>query len=309
MSDTRDIPLVNTAVPAVARVYDCLLGGKDNFEADRQVAERIMVVLPSAPVVVRAQRAFLARAVHYLVTEAGIRQFLDIGTGMPAAVNTHEMAQRAAPESRVVYVDNDPVVLSHARARLTSAPRGATGYLEADLRDVGKIMHEAASVLDLRKPVAVLLLGVLACCPDSDDPAAIVARLMGAVPPGSYLAVAHPASDVAESMQAAIGEYNQLAARPLTARSHGQVLAFFKGLDLIDPGLVQLHRWRPGAGELGGRLALPNYGGVARTRNAAGWLAAGRRPERRSSHGRSGSCRRQRRGGMARWWSFTRGRG
>ena len=255
----------DSGVPHIARVYDYWLGGKDNFAVDRAAAEQVVATMPDVLISVRAQRAFLGRVVHYLVAEAGIRQFLDIGTGLPAASNTHEVAQRAAPESRVVYVDNDPIVLLHAQALLASSPHGATAYLEADLRDTGKILAEAAGILDFGQPVAVILLGVLHCIPDQDDPAAIVARLMAAVPPGSYLAIAHPASDVAtEQMARSMGEYNKQAAAPVTARSHAEVGHFFAGLDLLEPGVVQLHRWRPGTADVGQGRELANYGGVGR---------------------------------------------
>jgi O-methyltransferase involved in polyketide biosynthesis len=258
------VPL-DTSVPHIARVYDYWLGGKDNFAADRAVAEQVIATMPDVLVSVRAQRAFLGRAVHYLVAEAGIRQFLDIGTGLPAAGNTHEVAQRAAPESRVFYVDNDPIVLLHARALLASSPQGATAYIDADLRDTGKILAEAAGVLDFSRPVAVMLLGVLHCIPDEEDPAAIVARLMAAVPAGSYLTIAHPASDVAtEQMTRSVGEYNKQAVAPVTARSYAEVCRFFAGLDLVEPGVVQLHRWRPGTAEVGQDRELANYGGVGR---------------------------------------------
>jgi hypothetical protein len=255
----------DTSVPHIARVYDYWLGGKDNFAAVRAPPEQVIATMPDVLVSVRAQRAFLGRAVHYLVAEAGMRQFLDIGTGLPAASNTHEVAQRAAPESRVVYVDNDPIVLQHARALLASSPHGATAYLEADLRDTGKVLDEAVGVLDFGRPVAVMLLGVLHCIPDQDDPAAIVARLMDAVPPGSYLAIAHPASDVAtEQMARSMGDYNRQGAAPVTARSYAEVCRFFAGLDLVEPGVVQLHRWRPGTAEVGQGRELANYGGVGR---------------------------------------------
>ncbi len=204
---------------------------------------------------------------HYLVTETGIRQFLDIGTGLPSANNTHEVAQRVAPESRVVYVDNDPIVLLHARALLTSRPEGATAYIDGDLRDTDKILAEAAGVLDLDWPVAIMLLGVLHCIPDEDDPVALVTRLLAAVPSGSYLVIAHPASDInTEQMSQSMGRYNQQARAPVTARSHAQVSSFFAGADLIEPGVVQLHRWRAGTGDPGTGRDLPNYGGVGRKR-------------------------------------------
>jgi hypothetical protein len=256
---------LDTSVPHIARVYDYWLGGKDNFAADRAAAEQVIATIPDVLVSVRAQRAFLGRAVHYLVAEAGIRQFLDIGTGLPSANNTHEVAQQVAPESRVVYVDNDPIVLLHARSLLTSRPEGVTAYLDADLRDTDKIVAEAAGVLDFGAPVAVLLLGVLHCIPDKDDPAAIVARLLAAVPSGSYLAIAHPASDVAtDQMARSMQDYNKQAAAPVTARSYAEVCRFFDGLDLLEPGVVQLHRWRAGTGDPGTGRELANYGGMGR---------------------------------------------
>ncbi len=255
----------DTSVPHIARVYDYWLGGKDNFAADRAAAEQVIATMPDVLVSVRAQRAFLGRAVHYLVAEAGIRQFLDIGTGLPAASNTHEVAQRAAPECRVVYVDNDPIVLLHARALLASSPEGATAYIDADLRDPGTILTEAARILDFGEPVAVMLLGVLHCIRDEEDPAAIVARLLAAVPPGSYLAIAHPASDVAtEQMTRSMRDYNKQSAAPVMARTHAEVCRFFDGLDLVEPGVVQLHRWRAGTGDPGSGRDLANYGGMGR---------------------------------------------
>src|SRR6266567_4852174 len=247
---------VDTSVPHIARVYDYWLGGKDNFAVDRAAAEQVMETFPDILVSVRAQRAFLGRAVHYLVAEAGIRQFLDIGTGLPSGNNTHEVAQRAAPQTRVVYVDNDPIVLLHARALLASRPEGATAYIDADLRDTETILAQAARVLDFGEPVAVMLLGVLHCVPDSGDPAAIVARLVDAVPSGSYLD--------ADQMAASMRKYNEHVTVPLTARSHDEVSAFFTGLDLVEPGVVQLHRWRAGTGDPGTGRELANYGGVGR---------------------------------------------
>jgi S-adenosyl methyltransferase len=260
----RGLPL-DTTVPHIARVYDYWLGGKDNFAADRAVAEQVVATFPDVLVIARAQRAFLGRAVHYLATDAGIRQFLDIGTGLPAANNTHEVAQRAAPTARVVYVDNDPIVLTHARALLASRPEGATAYIDADARDTDTILAEAGKLLDFSHPVAVMLLGVLHCIPDEDDPAAIVARLLDAVPPGSYMAIVHPASDVAtDKMEQALGDYNKQAGSALTARSHAEVSRFFDGLDLVEPGVVQIHRWRPGTDGLGQGRELAAYGGLGR---------------------------------------------
>ena len=256
---------IDTSVAHIARVYDFWLGGKDNYAADRAAAEEAITAYPTILASVRAQRAFLGRAVRYLTAEAGLRQFLDIGTGLPSADNTHEVAQRAAPESRVVYVDNDPIVLAHARALLTSRPEGATAYVDADVRDTGMILREAAAVLDFTEPVALLMFGLLHCIPDDDDPAGIVAQLLAAVPGGSYLAIAHPASDVhASQVRTAVARVNTLMAEKVTMRSQAQVSSFFAGLELVPPGVVQLHRWRPGPEGPVPDGELANYGGVAR---------------------------------------------
>jgi len=249
----------------MARVYDFWLGGKDNFAADRAVAEQVAAAYPDIRAAVRAQRAFLARAVRFLVAEAGIRQFLDIGTGLPSANNTHQVAQAAAPRSRVVYVDNDPIVLSHARALLTSSPEGATAYIDADLRATGTILKRAADVLDFRQPVAVMLLGIMQGIPDQDEPGAIIARLMDTVVPGSYLALTQIAGDVAVGeVEEGVQRYNERATVPVAARSHDEVCRFFAGLDLVEPGVVQVHRWRDGSADLGEDRDLAIYAGVAR---------------------------------------------
>ncbi len=253
----------DTNLPHIARVYDYWLGGKDNFAADRELAEKFMRADPSVTAGVRSNRAFLGRAVHYLVAEAGIRQFLDIGTGIPTANNTHEVAQRADPSARVVYVDNDPIVLTHARALLASDPAGVTGYVDADLRDTGAILAAAARTLDFAQPIAVMLIGVLHCIPDEDYPAEIVATLMRAVPPGSYLALSHPAADIhPEEMAAGAAMMNQAMTGSITFRRRAQVATFFDGLDLVEPGLVSTPQWRPGAGV--SPRPLPGWVGVAR---------------------------------------------
>ena len=224
-------PSLDASLPHMARVYDFWLDGKDNYAADRAVAEQVAAAYPDVRVAVRAQRAFLARAVHFLVTQAGIRQFLDIGTGLPSANNTHQVAQAAAPQSRVVYVDNDPIVLSHAQALLTSSPEGATAYIDADLRATGTILERAASVLDFGQPVAVMLLGILQGIPDQDEPGAIIARLMDAVLPGSYLAISQIASDVAtdevaEGVNGTTSRPLSRSRRALTPRSPGSSRAW-----------------------------------------------------------------------------------
>jgi hypothetical protein len=209
-------------------------------------------------------RAFLGRAVHYLAADAGIRQFLDIGTGLPSANNTHEVAQHAARDSRIVYVDNDPIVLSHARALLTSTSEGACAYIDADIRNAGRILKEAAGTLDLSRPVAVCLIMILQFIPDEDDPWEITRTLMDGVPSGSYLVVAHPANDVDMVVAPALRQLStRMGGIRALPRSYPEVMRFFEGLEMIEPGLVQLHRWRPGVGvDTGKNLAA--YGGVGR---------------------------------------------
>jgi hypothetical protein len=260
----QDAPaaLFDTSVPHIARVYNYWLGGKDHFAADRELAEKFIAADPKVIAGVRANRAFLGRAVHFLAAEAGMRQFLDIGTGIPTASNTHEVAQRAAPGSRVVYVDNDPIVLAHARALLTSDPPGATDYIDADLRNTGAILAQAARTLDFGRPVAVMLVGILQCIPDEDDPRRIVAALMDAVPPGSYLAVSHPAADVYAQARAGAALLNEGLSSPIIFRTRAAVARFFGGLELVEPGLVSISQWRSGAGADASPLA--NWAGVAR---------------------------------------------
>jgi hypothetical protein len=251
--------------PHQARIYDYWLGGKDNFAVDREAAERALAAYPGLRRGVRAQRAFLANAVDYLARTAGIRQFLDIGTGIPTASNTHEVAQAADPGARVVYVDNDPMVLTHARALLTGRTPGTTSYLDADLRDTAKILTEAAALLDFREPIGVLLIGILQLIPDADDPHAIVTRLMQAVPPGSWLAIFHPASDIlADQMSEVARQVSDRALTPTTLRTRAEIMRFFDGLELLEPGLVQVHRWRPGAQAPDMGDEIPGYAGLAR---------------------------------------------
>ncbi|HUK72215.1 MAG TPA: SAM-dependent methyltransferase [Streptosporangiaceae bacterium] len=256
-------PGFDTSVAHPARVYDYWLGGKDNFAADREAGDQVIAAQPAILVGVRANRAFLRRTVRHLAGEMGVRQFLDIGTGIPAANNTHEVAQSLAPESRVVYVDNDPVVLVHARALLNST-EGPTAYLDADLRDTGKILKAAARTLDLSRPVAVMLLMILHLIPDSDDPYGIVRRLMDETAAGSYLALSHPASDIdADAAARATQRYNALVSTAQTRRTYAQVCRFFDSLDLLEPGVVATNRWRPADG-VGSPGRAPNYAGVAR---------------------------------------------
>jgi S-adenosyl methyltransferase len=255
---------LDTSVPHIARVYDYWLGGKDNFAVDREAAEQVIDAYPGILRDVRAQRAFLANAVSYLAGVAGIRQFLDIGTGIPTASNTHEVAQDVEPGCRVVYVDNDPMVLAHARALLvgTTAP---TAYVDADLRDTGKVLAEAGRLLDFSEPVAVMLISVLHLIPDEDGPHAIVTRLMEAVPSGSWLALSHPARDVhSQQVSEAASRFNHLAPAKATLRTRAEILGFFDGLELLEPGLVQVHRWRPGLAAPGRNQEAAGYCGLAR---------------------------------------------
>jgi trans-aconitate methyltransferase len=263
--DVAAPPSIDTTVAHQARIYDYWLGGKDNFAVDREAAEQAIAAYPAILRGVRAQRAFLARAVRYLVEQAGVRQFLDIGTGIPTANNTHEVAQASAPDARIVYVDNDAMVLAHARALLTSSPQGATAYLDADLREPDEILARAADILDFRQPVAVMLIGILQLIPDADDPHAIVARLLEAVPPGSWLAVYHPASDIDQQRVAeAVRRVNARSAGTTTLRSHQEIAGFFDGLQMLEPGLVQVQRWQPGAVAPDDGEQIAAYAGLAR---------------------------------------------
>ncbi len=245
-------PRFDTGHAHSARVYNYWLGGKDNFAADREAAEQAIAANPGIVADVQANRAFLARVVRFLVSECGVRQFLDIGTGLPTASNTHEVAQAAAPDARVVYVDNDPIVLAHARALLTSTPEGATAYLDADLRDCQTILRAAAQTLDFGQPIALMLLIILHLIPDADDPYAIVATLLQALPPGSYLVLAHPASDIkAAKMADMTRRVNERMSGPqATMRDHAAIARFFAGLHLLEPGVVQPQQWRPDPGSL-----------------------------------------------------------
>lgn len=246
--DSQLNPTLDTSVAHTARVWNYWLNGKDNYAADRDVGEQILQFLPNMRTTARADRAFLGRAVRYLAGEAKIRQFLDVGTGLPTANNTHEVAQAVAPESRIVYVDNDPLVLVHARALLTSTPEGATDYIEADLHDPDTILEQAAGTLDFTRPVALTLLGVLNFVLDDDKAQAIVSLLLDAVPPGSYLAIAHASNEVSPAeAEAARQFWNENAKPPITFRSAQQITRFFDRTELLDPGVVSCSRWRPEA--------------------------------------------------------------
>jgi trans-aconitate methyltransferase len=257
-------PPFDTSVAHVARVYNYWLGGKDNFAADRAAGEQAIKAFPGIPLSARSNRAFLARTVRFLAGEADIRQFLDVGTGIPSANNTHEVAQSAAPASRVVYVDNDPIVLTHARALLASDPAGATDYIDADMRDPQQILAQAGRLLDFGRPVALMLMAVLQHLDEEDSPYQIVQTLMDALPPGSYLAISHPAKDIdAEAMAKMADSLNKMMAEKVTFRDRAAVARFFDGLELAEPGLVQASKWRPTSeSEASSPAAL--WGGVAR---------------------------------------------
>ena len=257
-----DLPDIDTSVAHIARVYDYWLGGKDHFAADREVGDKVLEIHPETVLSVRANRAFLARAVRYL-TAQDIRQFLDIGTGLPTVDNTHEVAQAAAPTSRVMYVDNDPIVLTHARALLTSRPEGATAYLDADVRDVDTVLVGARELLDFSQPIGVMLVALLHMLGDEDDPWGLVARYMAAVPPGSYLVLSHLASDVQAETMAEMGRrINESMPEHVHMRTKDQVTAFFGGMPLDEPGVVLTHQWRPDIGAAGSGGVL--WAGVAR---------------------------------------------
>jgi hypothetical protein len=230
-----------------ARIYNYWLGGKDNFAADREAAEQAIAANPGIVTDVRANRAFLARAVRYQESGCGIGQFLDIGTGLPTASNTHEVAQAADPQARIVCVDKDPIVLAHARALLTSTAERATAYIDADLRDTPAILQKARRTLDFSQPVALMLLIILHMIPDADDPHGLVARMVEALPSGSYLVLAHPASDIhAAEMAEMTRRVNERMSGPkATLRDRAEITRFFRGLDLLEPGVVQPQQWRP----------------------------------------------------------------
>jgi hypothetical protein len=241
VTDPHDDPLKPLS-PHSARVWNVWLGGKDNFEADRAVAAQVEAAFPAIVDVARASRAFLVRVVHYLA-EQGIHQYLDIGTGLPTADNTHEVAQRLVPTSRIVYVDNDQLVLVHARALLTSSPEGATDYIDADLNEPDKILARAAGTLDFSQPIALMMLGVLGNIADTATARAIVRRLVGAVPSGSFLVV----NDGTNTEQASVEgqRASNQAGHPYQLRSIAEITSFFDGLDLVDPGVVATPLWRP----------------------------------------------------------------
>jgi hypothetical protein len=256
--------LISTTVPNAARVADYLYGGQNNFEADRKAARALAATAPSIATIAPAVRAFQQRVLRFLVTEAGIRQFLDIGTGLPLVGNTHEVAQSIVPECRIAYVDNDPMVLSHARALMKSAPGGAVGYVDADVRDSDAIVAGARETLDFTQPVAVMLLFTLAYVPEAAEAAAVVSSLMEPVPSGSYAAIYHLTGDLDPALDESARQWNKMMpAQPITLRSHSEVTGLTAGLDPVSPGLAPITEWRPAPADPHFEDAVPIYGIVA----------------------------------------------
>ena len=256
-------PVIDQTTPHSARVWNYWIGGKDNYEADRHVGDQVMAAYPDIVEIARQSRYFLARAVRFLTSEAGIDQFLDLGTGLPTVDNTHEVAQRANPHARVVYVDNDPLVLAHARALLTSTPEGATDYIDSDVREVGQILDKAAGTLDFSRPIAVMMLGILGNVADYQQARDIVARLMAAVPSGSYLVVNDGTKDAKAEAAEAAAEVRAEAGDPYRLSTPGQIAAYFEDLELVDPGVVRTAGWRPDLDQFGSG-ALDVHCAVAR---------------------------------------------
>lgn len=254
------------AIPHPARIYNVWLGGKDGLAADRKAAAEVAACHPPVVAGARANRAFLARSVRYLAGERGIRQFLDIGPGLPAPGNSHDVAQAIAPESKIVYVDNDPLVLTHARALMTSSREGVCEVVDADLRDPETIVKEAARTLDFSRPVAVLLVAILHFLTDEDDPAGVVASLADVLAPGSFVAMSHLTADFApEQVGAGVATYNNLVPAAITARTHREVTALLGRLALLAPGVVPVSEWRPDHAPVH-EVSADMYAGLAITR-------------------------------------------
>jgi hypothetical protein len=242
---TGQDPKLDTSIPHNARVWNYWLGGKDHFESDRTIGDQIKQFFPDIVGIARESRKFHIRAVTFLAGEAGIRQFLDVGTGLPTANNTHEVAQRIAPSSRIVYVDNDPLVLVHARALLTSSPEGVTDYIEADVRDPAKILAEAAQTLDMSEPIGLMMLGILGNVVDYDEARSIVGQFVDAMPAGSYVVINDGTNVINPEGRNAATKASIEAGTPYISRSPQEIAGYFEGLDLIEPGVVSSPRWRP----------------------------------------------------------------
>jgi O-methyltransferase involved in polyketide biosynthesis len=270
MTDDAAVPdsaRINTKAPHSARVWNYLLGGKDNFAVDREAADFAVQMMPELVLSARANRQFLGRAVRFLAGEGGIRQFLDVGTGLPTADNTHEVAQAVAPSARILYVDNDPLVLAYARALLTSSPEGATAYIEADVRDPQAILRTAATTLDLTRPTAVVLSGIVNFIMDDAEAHAVVDEFVGAVPAGSYLLISHPTTEVnGKAVEESMRQWNESGAAPIRTRTVAEIRGFFTGLELLEPGVVTCTAWRPD----------PQHPGI--TEVVSEFVAVGRKP-------------------------------
>ncbi|MPY61849.1 SAM-dependent methyltransferase [Streptomyces spongiae] len=257
-------PLIDTSTPHSARFWNYFVGGEDNYEVDRQIGDQIKEIFPGLVDVAVTSRHFLGRAVRHLAGEPGIRQFLDVGTGLPTADNTHEVAQRVAPDARIVYVDNDPIVLAHAKALLTSTPEGRTAYLDADLYEPEAVLKAAASTLDLSQPVALMILNTLGHVADYDQARGLVGRLMAGLPSGSHLVISDSTA-TSEGMIAASEAYNASGAVPYHVRGTADIAGFFDGLELVDPGIVRVPDWRPAPhGSAVPAAAVDAYCGVGR---------------------------------------------
>jgi S-adenosyl methyltransferase len=260
---------IDETVPHSARIWNWLLGGKDHYPVDERAGEAVCAVYPGMRDLTRHCRYMLARVVRHLAGDAGIRQFLDIGTGVPTADNTHEVAQRVAPECRIVYVDNDPIVMVHAQALLNSRPEGACAYIEADVRDPESILDEAAKTLDFTRPTALMLMGILGLVEDYSEARSIVARLMSALPAGSYLGL-YDGVDIDPAYVEAIRRFNAgSGAVPYTVRSITQLERYFDGLELLEPGVVSVSRWRPDPSPWGEPPEVSGAGGVGYKRGPA----------------------------------------
>ena len=255
---------IDTTVPHSARIWNYWLGGKDNYAVDRAAGDQFSAIYPGIVDIARADRAFLGRVVRYLAGEAGVRQFLDVGTGLPTADNTHEVAQRVAPEARIVYVDNDPLVLAHARALLASSPEGSTHYVDANMADPGKVLQEAVRWLDLTQPVGLTFMGVLGHVIDHDEARSIVTGLLEGLPSGSYLAI-NDSVNTSEALEEALRTYEASGAVPYRTRSSEQFAGYFDGLELVEPGVVLVADWRPDPGADRGP-EIPQFGAVGRKR-------------------------------------------
>jgi O-methyltransferase involved in polyketide biosynthesis len=261
--DGEQLDQIDFTVPHSARIWNYWLGGKDNFPADREAGDEFLAVYPDQVDKARACRTFLFRAIRHLTVEEGVRQFLDIGTGLPTANNTHEVAQGIAPESVVVYVDNDPLVLAHARVLLTSSPEGKTNYIDADLHDPEAILELAAETLDFTQPIALLLIGVLGHIQDYDEARSILRRLLDRLPSGSYL-VHCDGDDTSEAYNEAARLYADKGGVPYNARSQEQIAGFYEGLEVLDPGVVPIPHWRPEPNIFGQPRDIAEFGGVGR---------------------------------------------